>query len=185
MTISEGSMRRIIVIAIIAGMVYAGCGFFTYPRDGIYVLPQGFKGGVIILFEQENGELPHVEDGLFVYRIPSSGILRVSMKGYTGVVNKKFFFDDGKVRHPIDTLRITGDTAPSGQPQNRYGNISEADVERGVFVMNVGGLGSFRSPKGVISYTSFIVGTPKDSEDIYRELEDRLDKIQNEFTQRK
>ena len=127
---------------IIAVLLNNAC-FFKYPRDGIYLIPKGYTGDVIILFNQSDGVIPEIENGLFVYKIPEDGILKVKTKGYTGIVNQSYFYvDNNNQRQMIEYLRVTGDRNPAGEPQNKFGNISQNQYENTVYVMNTGGLGS-------------------------------------------
>jgi hypothetical protein len=44
--------------------------------------------------------------------------------------------------------------------------------------MNNGGIGTFNTNNGTYSYTSFIVGTPKDGERLYDQMQKRISEIQ-------
>lgn len=45
-------------------------------EDAVYVLPDGFEGNAVVLFDQPGGVPPEYSAGYRVYRIPRSGILR-------------------------------------------------------------------------------------------------------------
>jgi len=165
---------------IILVLINSNC-FLKYPRDGIYLIPNGYRGDVIIVFNQPDGIIPEVENGLYVYKIPDDGILKVNTEGYTGVVNKSYFYiDKNNQRQGIEYLQITGDRNSKGEPQNKFGNINQNEYENAVYILNTGGLGSFNTKNGIVQYTSFIVGTPKDGDQLYDKMQKRISNIQRE-----
>jgi len=79
---------------LIFAFLASGCDFMqtvlhTGPRNGIYLMPSGYVGAVVILYDQPDGETLDVEDGYYVYKIPPSGVLKVRTPPYTGIVNLK------------------------------------------------------------------------------------------------
>ena len=167
---------------IIAVILNSSCSLFN--RNGIYLIPEGYTGDVIIFFDQPDGVIPEVENRLYVYRIPQGGVLKVKTPGVAGIVNLSYFYiNKNNERREIKYLRITGDNDPNGKPQNKFGNITQDEYENAVFVMNAGGLGSFNTKNGVVQFTSFIVGTPKDSKDLYFKMQDRMSDFQRKFIQ--
>jgi hypothetical protein len=164
-------------------LINSSCFSIFSSRDGIYLIPKGYTGDVIIIFNQPDGAELEIESGLYVYKIPKDGILKVRSAGKTGIVNKSYFYvGENNQRQEIKTLRITGERDPAGQPQNKFGNISQSEYESSVFVMNASGLGSFNTKNGVVQYTSFIVGTPKESERLYDQMEKRISELQRKLT---
>lgn len=100
------------------------------PTDGIYLIPKGYTGDVIILFNQPHGVIPEIESGYNVYKIPEDGILKVKTKGIRGIVNLSYFYvDKNNERQRIEYLRITGDRNPNGEPQNKFGNINQHELK--------------------------------------------------------
>ena len=169
---------------ILLTLVNNSCSLISIPTDGIYLIPKGYTGDVIIFFNQPDGVIPETENGLYVYKIPEDGVLKVKTPGVKGIVRASYFYvDKNNERQEIKYLRITGDRSPTGEPQNKFGNITQDEYENVVFVMNTGGLGSFNTKKGVVQFTSFIVGTPKDNERQYDKMQERLFTIQRQFIQ--
>ena len=170
-------------LILLSMLVVSSCFFFRYPRDGIYLIPKGYTGDVIILFNQPDGVVPEVENGLYVYKIPENGILKVKIKGRTGIVNKSYYYvDKNNEMQKIEYLRITGDIDPSGRPKDKFdGAINQDEYENGIFVMNAGGLGSFDTKSGRVQFTTFTVGHPKDSIRLYDKMQMRLTEIQLGF----
>lgn len=176
----RSSLFGLIILVLLNG----SCFLTPRPTDGIFLIPQGYTGDVIIFFNQPDGVIPEVEKGLYVYKIPKDGILKVRTQGVTGKVNLAYYYlGKNNERQRIEYLRITGDRSPSGEPQNKFGNINQSEYESGVFVMNAGGLGSFNTKNGVIKYTSFIVGSPKDADQLYDKMQKRISSFQRKFIQ--
>jgi uncharacterized protein DUF6843 len=169
---------------ILLSLVNSSCSLKSTPSDGIYLIPKGYTGDVIIFFNRPDGAIPEVENGLYVYKIPEDGILKVQTPGITGIVNKGFYYvGANNQRQGLEYLRVTGDRSPTGEPQNKFGNINQEQYENNVYVMGVGGLGSFNTKKGTIQFTSFIIGTPKDSDHLYDKKEKRISDLQRKFLQ--
>ncbi len=170
---------------ILLVMLVSSCFFFKYPRNGIYLIPKGYTGDVIIFFNQPDGVIPEVENGFYVYRNPKDGILKVRTPGVTGIVNLAYYYiDENNERQEIEYLRITGDRDPSGKPKDKFdGAINQNEYENGIFIMNAGGLGSFNTKNGVVQFTGFIVGNPKDGERLFDKKQERISNLQREFIQ--
>lgn len=165
-------------------LINISCSKISVPTDGIYLIPKGYTGDVIIIFDQPDGIVPEIESGFYLYKIPKDGILKVKTKGVTGYVNKSYYYiDENNGRQKIEYLRVTGERDSSGMPQNKHGNITQNEYENEIYVMNAGGLGSFNTKKGVVQYTSFIIGTPKDGDDFYDKKQKRISEIHREFLQ--
>lgn len=176
----ERICRRLFLVLLLSNV---SCAFF--PRDGLYLIPEGLNGGVIILYDQRDGRVLDVEDGRYVYRIPANGVLKVKDSAPTGTINRSYYFvTDKGDRSKINYLHITGERSVEGLPQNKFGNISQQEHDNKVFVMSAGGVGSFNTPRGIVQFTSFIISTPKDSSIVYRNMEDRIFDIQKDLTSR-
>jgi hypothetical protein len=172
------------IVVVLLTLVNSSCSLKSTPSNGIYLIPKDYTGDVIIFFNQPDGVIPEVENGLYVYKIPGDGILKVQTPGLKGIVNLSFYYiDTNNQREKLKTLRITGDTSPTGEPQNPYGNLKQNEIENGVYVMAVGGLGSFNTKKGIIQFTSFVVGTPKNSERLHDKMNKRISDLQRKFLQ--
>lgn len=165
----------VITLALCSG----SCFLLKFPRNGIYLLPKGFIGYVLIYYGVPDGVELQTEGGIWVYNIPSDGVLKVKDKESPGVVSTSYFYvDESGTRQPIPTLRITGDRAPTGMPQNKFGNISIDQFENTVYVTGESGFGTLPADDGTVyRYTSFVVSTPKQSDEVYRQREIRQSEL--------
>ncbi len=63
-------------------------------EDTIRLIPEGYEGAVIIIFNQEDGAPKEYEGDKRVYRIPESGVLRTQFEPNYGIQNHQFFYVD-------------------------------------------------------------------------------------------
>jgi hypothetical protein len=65
----------------------------------MYVLPKGYTGWVLIIFNQPNGQRTKYENGKRVYEIPEDGILRTQFAPNRDwhLPNKFFYTENGKM----------------------------------------------------------------------------------------
>ena len=62
--------------------------------ESICLIPENFTGIVLIVFDQKDGVPEEIENGLHVYRIPLSGILRTQVKASYIAESRKFYYID-------------------------------------------------------------------------------------------
>jgi len=68
-----------------------GC---KHPEPESYLIPEGFKGRVNIIFNQPNGASPLYDHGRRLYRVPASGILMTRFNDEYGFVNHQYYYAD-------------------------------------------------------------------------------------------
>lgn len=79
---SYGRITRWTVVAVIGSCTaLLVLLFITLRQPGTraetYLLPEGFRGPVLVLFRRSDGASPEYESGQLVYRVPSNGVLAV------------------------------------------------------------------------------------------------------------
>lgn len=177
-------LSSLLILALLA----SGCDFMqtvvhTGPRNGIYLIPSGYVGAVVILYDQPDGVIPEVEGGYYVYEIPPSGVLKVRTPAYVGIVNLKYFYvDQAGERQEVKYIIVTGDRDPQGRPQNKYGNLAQDEVENSIFVMNPGGVGEFRVNDKAVQFSGFIIGKPKDGDKLKDEEQKKIVDVQKQLS---
>ena len=173
-------MSRVIQLVFVLGIAISGCSWIQQTSDGLYLVPKGYQGSVIILFDEPTGIVPAKENGLNVYPIPPDGILKVKGRGSIGTVNLKYYYVDefgNRVDLPYLYPNNWG-VSPSGEPRKSFDNLSVDESNNSIFVMNAGGIAIAQSPSGKFEYTGFLVGKPVDFDRLYNDLTLRLDKLQ-------
>ncbi|WP_231590595.1 DUF6843 domain-containing protein [Hymenobacter terrenus] len=126
----------------------------------VYLVPQGFRGVVYILFEQPNGVPPEREGWKRIYRIPRSGVLRTQFSFQEGPGPlPEFFWDSAGQRRPL-----------------RYQILNHRRPPRGVYVSTIetGSGGCYFDaqdrPQEPVDYESFIVADSQNVKKFYTEL---------------
>lgn len=63
---------------------------FTTPA--IYLIPEGYRGNVMVVFNQADGQDREYEGRKRVYRIPSTGVLFSKFKDEQGFINEEYYY---------------------------------------------------------------------------------------------
>jgi hypothetical protein len=63
--------RLFLLIALI--LLNQAC--FSQDQWAVFLIPEGYTGTVIVIYNQSNGETSKIESGKHIYRIPSNGVL--------------------------------------------------------------------------------------------------------------
>jgi hypothetical protein len=73
-----------------------GCS--QVSEDTIRLIPEGYQGTILIIFNQKDGAPKEYEGNNRIYRIPESGVLKTQFKPDYGVQKNKFFYlnDEGE-----------------------------------------------------------------------------------------
>lgn len=82
----------------------------------VHLIPKGYKGPVIIIFEDKQGKPEKYEDGKRVYEIPADGVLRTQFKKQQEFIapgDLKYYYYDGNGRQEINYLQSTQEFADS------------------------------------------------------------------------
>jgi hypothetical protein len=75
-----------------------------------HLIPKGYKGYVIIIFDEKNGVPEKYENGSRVYEIPSDGVLRTQFKKQKGWIapgKVNYYYYDNNERQKIEYLQST------------------------------------------------------------------------------
>jgi hypothetical protein len=77
------------IIIIIEGAF--GC---KHPEPETYLIPDGFKGRVNVIFNQSKGTPPKYENGRRIYQVPTDGILLSQFKDEYGLIDHQYFYSN-------------------------------------------------------------------------------------------
>jgi len=135
----------------------ASCVHQAEPET--HLLPKGYKGSVIITFEDSMGTEAIFDNGKRVYNIPANGILRTKFKerekGFIADKDLLFYYVDANGRHPLKVIH---------EIQNH--TIDKTDTTVYVF--------GFENSHRTIRY---LVGTLNEKEKYFQELRNRIDSL--------
>ncbi|NAS12670.1 DUF6843 domain-containing protein [Poritiphilus flavus] len=109
----EVQMIKKIAFCLLFLLTLASCA--QEAEDTIRLIPEGYQGAVLIIFNQEDGTPKEYEESKRVYRIPTDGVLRTKFKPNFGTQKHQFFYvdDEGK-RTEIPFVMVQGKENLSG-----------------------------------------------------------------------
>ena len=185
MTSEQPKMKRQIkIIVLLLILMNLSCLSFAKPKAVAYLMPEGFTGGVIILYNQADGSIPETaNDGTVLYRIPKDGLLKLKQSFEENVFRYNFYYIDDKdnlmpieyvqlayyVRDPGDTTTKTLDTLTEDERNNRIFIINHRTTTFDI-----------RGEK--VYLQNFIIGKPKDADNLLTKLEFRIADIEEELS---
>lgn len=83
-------------VLLLLGIIYLSQQWYYTAEDEVFVLPDGFEGAVIILFNEKNGQSEEYDNkGNRVYNIPGNGVLKTRFKFQEGWRDIKYEFKNG------------------------------------------------------------------------------------------
>jgi hypothetical protein len=82
-------MKNMIILWLLS--IALGC---KNPEPETYLMPDGFKGRVNVIFNQPNGVPPRHENGRRIYKVPVDGILLTQFKDEYGIVDHQYYYID-------------------------------------------------------------------------------------------
>ena len=85
-------MKVYLVIMLLA-LSFTSCAQ-KKAEDTIRLIPEGYIGPVLVIFNQKNGEPKEYEGDKRVYRIPKNGVLRTQFEPNYGVQHHQYFYID-------------------------------------------------------------------------------------------
>jgi hypothetical protein len=113
-----------------------------------FLIPKGFKGKVMVVFEKNNREKLKLEGNRRIYKIPDNGILVTQSKATTGLMNRQFYY--------IDSLnnRISLKDFRDSKEAKFYGEV-------GIFYSGTAGVYGNSGDSQSIIFNEFIVSDYK------------------------
>jgi len=96
-----------------------------------HLIPKGYKGYVIIIFDEKNGMPEKYENDSRVYEIPSDGVLRTQFKEQTGWIapgKLNYYYYDRTERQKIEYLQSTQGVKDDSKPYVFSKEISDKTV---------------------------------------------------------
>ncbi len=181
-------MRNLKRAIILWSLIFTlSCSLLATPTDMIYLIPEGYTGGVFILYDENcNTTAETLADGTIIYRIPKDGLLIIKPPLSGGPYNFRYFYvDENDKRTEIKYLEPTFEVRkPSNTNLKPDGNITEEERDTKIFTMNHRRIG-FRFHNTPMLLFAFSIGYPKDGTFIYNRTLDRFDKIETEIEKKR
>ena len=86
----KNTAKQIIILALI--LLSVSCATLAKPTKIEYMMPAGFTGGVLVLYNQADGIKPEIAaDGTVRYRIPKDGFLKGNTDEPEAIYNDGFY----------------------------------------------------------------------------------------------
>ncbi len=181
-------MRKLKQISILLlALLSFSCFSIANPNKAVYLIPEGFTGGVIVLYNQPDGIIPETaDDGTIIYRIPKDGFLKVKPPLKKVAYKFNYYFVDAQDKrteieyvYPKYYVRDRGDTTSKS-----LDTINEDERNNGIFAMfhettNFNGRG-----EKVYLYR-FVISKVKDIDIIFNKNEDKINDIQRSISKSK
>ena len=145
---------RVILLIVLIAIVWELIYFKTNAKQEVYILPQGYKGIVLIAYEQEDGLQDVREDDKLIYRISPNGVLKLKRKEPTTLSQTWYYFEDGEGKR----TELPYCFAPCDEMKNNPDKIF-------AFKKTNGG---FENAGEKLEMTTFLVGTLHDSDSLNR-----------------
>lgn len=105
-------MKTTISIATVLS-VFCFVSCINRAEPEIHILPEGFQGYVIIVFNDPNGREEKYEDGFRVYEIPPNGILRTKFESQDGWIANgklKYYYNLNGKKEEINYINLEKET---------------------------------------------------------------------------
>jgi hypothetical protein len=82
-----------LIVVIISMYVFSfASSYLTRPERETYLIPEGYKGTVLVIFNQPDGEKPEYENSRRIYRIPGTGVLFTQLNDEQGIINEEYYY---------------------------------------------------------------------------------------------
>ena len=105
---------KVLALLLVWMVLLLGMNSCLLGQDQIFLLPNGYKGVVIVIYNQQNGQPPKYLQGKRVYEIPEDGVLKTQFAPNNSWrrPDKFFYLADGKmteIPYVINTRELRED----------------------------------------------------------------------------
>ena len=146
----------IIVAIILIVIVWELFYIQTVSKEEIFILPENFKGVVLIVHNQKDGVSIKKENGKIIYRVPFNGILKIKMPLKPALPKMWYYFEDSK-----------------GKRTEFFYCFERKEMEKNKDKVYAFGLstGTYQEGNDKVDYTMFLVGTAKEADSLSKVAE--------------
>ncbi|MES2780306.1 MAG: hypothetical protein V4651_10460 [Bacteroidota bacterium] len=167
------------LIVMVIGMYFFSfaSSYLTRPEKETYLIPEGYVGTVLVIFNQPDGEKPQYIDGRRIYRIPQTGILFTQLKDEQGLINQEYFYisQNGQKRKlgVLDTRDFNEEWTTEKNPHE--------PPRDSLAIFNPGTMGTMGGSDDKKSkvFLQLSVGTYNDMKNLHDFSNDYIDSLQN------
>lgn len=166
-------------IIVVIGMyiISFASSYLTRPEKELYLIPEGYVGKVVVIFNQADGEKPEYENDRRVYRIPETGVLFTQLKDEQGIINQEYYYvSQNGQRRKLGVL----DTRDFNEEWTTEKNPHEPPRDS-LAVFNPGTMGTMGNSDDKDSkvFLELSIGTYNDMKNLHEFSNDYIDSLQN------
>jgi hypothetical protein len=145
-----GSLLLIVLIVVVWEWTYLK----TTTKEEVFILPQNFKGIVVIAYNQKSGLNDIIQDGKIIYKIPQNGVIKLKRKEVTTLSKSWYYFEDEQGNRTILDYCFPPCEDIKNNP-NKFFAYGKSN-------------GGTENEGEQIEFTSFLVGTSHDTDSLNR-----------------
>ena len=146
------------LLGFILGMLlFMGCKESVDCEREIYLVPEGFRGKIIVFFDQQDGQEKQFENEARLYRIPPSGYLKSQFAKNVGCMGDnriQFYYEQSNgERQPLDYfLNIDRDSIPKEKDYVMFTFLSDKSAKPDFVIHCIGELREFNELTQSVRY---------------------------------
>ena len=146
------------LLGFILGMLlFMGCKESVDCEREIYLVPEGFRGKIIVFFDQQDGQEKQFENEERLYRIPPSGYLKSQFAKNVGCMGDnriQFYYEQSNgERQPLDYfLNIDRDSIPKEKDYVMFTFLSDKSAKPDFVIHCIGELREFNELTQSVRY---------------------------------
>jgi hypothetical protein len=149
--------KKVIFVFILGIFCLTGCQKTQECEKEIYLIKEGFKGNIIVFFNQEDGQEIQYEDSARLYRIPELGYLKSQFPpngGCMGDNRIQFFYEDSLgQRQSLDYfLNIDKEDIPTDRDFVMFSFLSDKSKKPDFIIHCVGHVSEFNELTESVKY---------------------------------
>lgn len=156
------------------------------PVEINYLIPENYRGGVIVFFDQPDGITPEkTENGGYIYRIPADGLLKIKTPiGKTGYKFNYYLVDAQGNRTRLEYIYPTNYVGnPNNSTLRRNGEITGDERKNKVFAENHE-TNNYNGRKGKVYFFSFVVGKLDENGKAFNDMRFKIDDIRERLREK-
>lgn len=149
-------MRKLLKIFSLVTVLFLFPTCFRRGDDSIRLIPEGFEGPVVIIYDQSDGVPIEYEGRKRLYRIPSDGVLRTQFKpNYGHQVHEFYYLNSEEKRTPV----------PFVDPWS----WSKLDTSQGILICFAEEVGMGGNKQGEeVRFRTFLVGPANKADSLFK-----------------
>jgi hypothetical protein len=162
------------------------CSVIAQPKAVAYLIPEGFTGGVIVLYKQADGITPEIaKDGTVLYPIPKDGFLKVNTDFPPDNYIYNFYYVNTKNDlTPLEYVQLAYYVRAKGDTTTKtLDTLTEDERNNKIFVMSHRTIG-FKVKDQSVPLYAFSVGYPKNANSYSNKTNFRLSDIEDELSKK-